>query len=593
MTGAVTGLLMLATLIAAVRLVVRWRQAPAAGRVAPWRMAVLLVAQPVCAGLLYLALVPAATRSGGTLIVLTHNGNLIGGGHVVALPEAAAAPGAERVPDLATALRRYAPIRLKVIGDGLEPRDLAAATDIPIDFTPPPAPTGLIRVDFPGPVAPGATFAVGGRVGGIAGAGVDLVDPAGQRVDFVVPNAAGDFVVSGTARTPGPSRFTLRVRAGSRLAEEAIVPVSTVAVPPARLLLLAGAPSPEIKYLRRWATEAGLIVHSQIATGDGLALGDAPVAITATTLQKFDVAVVDQRSWTGLSVGDRSIFIAAVRNGLGLLVRIDGPLSAPARQDLGALGFSTSGGDGTAPVALRAPVDESARLARDGPGTPDDPGGLNRNTTAPPLTRWRVGITATTASPLITDLNGAALATWRPEGAGRIALWPLDESFRLVLNGHAADYDQLWRTAFATLGRGRGEKHVTVEQPASVGRRLAICGLAGSATVTAPDGGVTTLIVDPLARCAAYWPRISGWHEVRQAGQSVTLFAAGAAETLPNVRAAANRAATLQLASIPSIPSSAAPLERVRGTWFWLALWLAVAIALWWFERSRFGVRVR
>ena len=42
----------------------------------------------------------------------------------VALPEAAASDGSERVPDLGTALRRHPDVRtLHVVGDGLEARD--------------------------------------------------------------------------------------------------------------------------------------------------------------------------------------------------------------------------------------------------------------------------------------------------------------------------------------------------------------------------------------------------------------------------------------------------------------------------------------
>nr|WP_295661748.1 carboxypeptidase regulatory-like domain-containing protein [Polymorphobacter sp.] len=541
---------------------------------------------------------PSSLQSGGTLTVLTAHasaiGEIVGGTHLVALPEAPEIAGADRAPDLATALRRFAPARLKIVGDGLEPRDIEAVNGIPVDFTPGKPPSGLIRVDFPPPVAPGATITVGGRVSGITHPAVDLVDPAGRRVDTAVPDAAGDFVVSGTARASGPARFTLKVRSGSQVIEEAPVPEWTSAAPPVRLLLLAGAPGPETKYLRRWASDAGMTVHSQIATGGGLALGDSPLAISPSTLQQFDIAVLDERSWGSLTSGERSAMLAAVRAGLGLLVRIDGPLSVPDRTALQSLGFTVAASEGSAPVTLPR-VDEAASLARDGPGSSDAPSRLNRDAAVPPLTRWTARLTAPTATPLLRDATGATLAPWRSEGEGRIALWPLDDSFRLVLAGHAASYDDLWRAAFAKLGRGKPQATPRIEQPARVGQRVALCNLAGVATVTAPDGGSTTLVDDPAAGCAAFWPRTTGWYYLRQQGQATAYpFAVEAAGTWPNVRARAIRDATLRLASAPAARlSTTASQGFAGGLWPWLLAWLAATIGLWWFERSKLGLAQR
>ena len=95
------------------------------------------------------------------------------------------------------------------------------------------------------------------------------------------------------------------------------------------LLLLAGAPGPEVKYLRRWATDADFDVTSRISVGGGVLLGDAPISIDTATLRRFDAVLIDDRSWAGLG-GQRNALLAAVRDGLGLILRAGGPVSKGA-----------------------------------------------------------------------------------------------------------------------------------------------------------------------------------------------------------------------------------------------------------------------
>jgi hypothetical protein len=572
------GLFGLAVVVAWLRLAVR-RPAPAL------RLAALLTLQPVVAGLLSLTLVPPRVASSGTLVVATRGATLataLTGDRLVALPEAPALPGAERVPDLGTALRRHPAARLRVVGDGLTARDRDAVGGVAVEFVAPATPRGLVALTLPPPVAAGGAFAVGGQVGGIDHAAVDLIDPAGRRVDTAAPDAAGAFVVRGTARAAGPANFTLRVRDGPRLVETAAVPVSTIAAPPPRLLLVAGAPGPEVKYLRRWASDAGLTVHSEVATGAGLTLGDAPLPLTVATLAKIDVAVFDARSWSALSLATRAAVIAAVRAGLGLIVRLDGPLTDTARQALRPLGFAVTGGDDTVPVTPPPAADAAAQVARRGPGTRDDPASVNGDATAPPLARWNVTVSAPTATAL-RAADGAAVATWRAEGAGRLALWPLADSYRLVLAGDGDRYGELWSAAVATVGRGRATA-AAVDGVARVGQRLILCGV-GAAKVVAPDGRASPLLVDPPSGCAGFWPRLAGWHRVEQGGTVAPFFVA-AAGALPNVAAMADTQATLALRAAAPGGRTVAGATRPGPSWPWFLAWLAASAVLWLIERA-------
>lgn len=584
-------LLGLAVAVAWLRLVVRYVGTPATAR-RPLRLAVLLAAQPIVAGLLYLTLVPPRVASSGILVVATRGTPLraaLTGDRLVVLPEAPSLPGAERVPDLGTALRRHPAARLRIVGDGLTARDRDAARGAAIDFAAPAAPRGLVRLDPPPPVATGGAFAVGGRVSGVGHAAVDLIDPAGRRVDTATPDAAGDFIVTGTTRALGPATFTVRLRDAATVVEAAAVPVWTATAPPSRLLLIAGAPGPEVKYLRRWANDAGLAVHAEVATGAGLDLGDGPLPLTVAALAKFDIAVFDARSWTALAPASRAAVVAAVRAGLGLVVRLDGPATDADRAALRTLGFAVVGGDDTAPVTLPMPVgDDAARQARRGPGTRDNPASANRGEAPPVLSRWNVTVAAPDATALLRDMTGVPVASWRADGLGRIALWPLADSYRLVLTGDGDRYGELWSAAMAAVGRGRRGGSPALDGTSRVGERAVICGLGPSAAVVSPGGATTPLLADPPGSgCAGFWPRVAGWHRLQP---SAATFFVAATDALPGVRAHADTAATMALA----IGRGAAPVGRETqpgSSWPWFLGWLTASAALWWFERT--GVRAR
>src|SRR5690606_37246054 len=95
-----------------------------------------------------------------------------------------------------------------------------------------------------------------------------LLDPAGRMVDEVDLDEDGGFRLAGAARAPGLVAFSLRLldADGGEL-EAAPVPLQVLAGPAPRVLLLSGAPNPEFRHLRRWAEDAGLSLHVEVAVG--------------------------------------------------------------------------------------------------------------------------------------------------------------------------------------------------------------------------------------------------------------------------------------------------------------------------------------
>ncbi|HEX7804446.1 MAG TPA: carboxypeptidase regulatory-like domain-containing protein [Pseudoxanthomonas sp.] len=603
------GLLGLAVVVAWIRLGLWQRRAPADSRSRGWRIALLFLLQPLCATLLYLTLLPPKLPGEAeTLVVATAGATTMGaqanGDALIALPEAPTLAGAERVPDLATALRRHPGMqRLRIVGAGLEPRDRDAVRGLPLMFSAPALPRGVVRLDAPEKVPAGAAFQVGGRVEGVTKGTAELIDPAGRRVDALALPGDGEFILSGTTRVPGQTLFTVRVRDAQRkTVEEVQLPLWTKADPQPRLLLLAGAPSPELKYLRRWAADAGMALHTQISVGGGMQLGDAPLRLDTATLQRFDLVALDERSWAALGANERTALMQAVRQGLGLLLRVTGPVPDATRRQWQALGFSLGAGSDAASVRLPVEsIDEEALRARRGPGTTDSGTTLNAaQDEAPTLSRRALNTGGADTAPLLRDADGAVLAVWRAERRGRIALWSLTDSYALVLSGQRARHAELWSDAFATLARAQSAASPRIAPQPRAQQRITLCGLASKPRVAAPDGSLTALLPDPAAgdaACAAYWPQQSGWHSLLQveadANESAWPFFVYATDAAPGLHAAELREATvrLQAQSIGGAdkPALAETRERHGPSWPWFLAWLLSVGLLWRLERARVG----
>lgn len=598
--------LALAAMLGIVRLLVRHLRAEPSQRSHAWRIAALVIAQPLCAALLYFALwPPTVPGEAGTLVVVTAGApraQLAAGDAAVALPEAPARSDVERAPDLATALRRRPGTqRVRVIGAGLELRDLDAASTIAIEFTPPPLPRGLVELAAPARIAAGDEFRISGRAAQLAGGQVELLDPARRPVDRVAIADDGRFMVTGTARGTGGMRFRLRLHdERKRVVEEADVPLQVQEAAPPRVLVLAGAPGPEVKFLRRWLDDAGLPMHAQIAVGGGVQLGDAPISLDAASLSRFDLAIVDERAWSALGEGQRAALEAAVRDGLGLLVRITGPLSAGERGRLRSLGFALDGGRDSVPVKLAAGTREDAmERARIGPGTQDAPRAHDAAPAeVPPLTRRDARLSASDGVALLRDADGTALGLWRAHGRGRVGVWLLADSFRLVLGGRDDLHAALWSDAVSALARAQAAAEFDIDADARQDRRVALCGVSDGARVITPDGASRALLRDPVTgarACAAFWPTSEGWHLLRS-GDRTQAFFVRATDAAPGLRAQALREATLQRAansqrSMAQADAALAP-RHPTARWPWWLAWLLASGALWWLERSRAGRRL-
>ncbi|MEN1940552.1 carboxypeptidase regulatory-like domain-containing protein [Luteimonas sp. MJ174] len=600
--------LAVAAVAGSLRRILRWHRLPAGRRPGAGRLAAMLLLQCACAALLYATLLPPGRPVGPASLVLMTAGTdaaqarqaVRDGALLVALPEAGSdavhAAAAQRVPDLATALRLHPQVgHLHVLGSGLATRDREATRGLPLIFDPQQLPPGLVELRAPARVASGGVLQVSGRVQEAAEGAVELLDPAGTVRDRATPDDAGRFKLQAPVRASGPAIYRLRLP--GKVEAEAEIPVDPRPGDGARLLLLSGAPNPELKYLRRWASDAGLSLHSHMSLGRGVATGDAPPTFDPESLSQFDLVIVDERAWNRLGAPARRAVLAAVEQGLGLMLRLTAAPDAATRDALRQLGFTLGRADPTldadvlldAGKASGATASTTAAAGRAAPVPVDDA----TDEAPPPLARQPYPILADGSLSLLDDASGTSLSRWRPSGLGRIAIWNLDQSFRLVLTGHGQGHARLWSEATATLARAGAARRPRFDGIARAGRLATLCDVTPGSALLAPDGNRLHPQADPLAGgCAAVWPRDSGWHRIGE-GDTAPMLYVHASDALPGLAARARRDATLRLARTATPDASEAAAEgNATSTadagprWPWFLAWLLAAAALWWLERA-------
>lgn len=542
-----------------------------------WRVFAILSLQLISAVLLYFTLFPPPTyTSAERLVILTANAgdyDKDSQGHVLALPEAQASAGIEAAPDLATALRRYPGVNhVQIIGAGLGPRDQDAARGVSIEFTPAALPKALVELSLPQNVSSGTRWSVQGKVNDITNARIELLDPGNVVVANTLVDNDGHFVLSDTARTAGLAMYQLRIQNEQKNPVETIrLPLNIVQDKPLKVLSLSGGPNPELKYLRRWAVDAGVELQSQINLSPGVQMSNAAISITPASLREVDVLLLDERVWGTMSRGSKQTVIEALRGGMGVLLRITGPLNSNDKSELRSLGFSVADADIVQGVKLNLDGDKK---------------------TQPTLNRRPIRVNSTDAVSLLQDDANNSLALWRAEGRGRIGLIWLTDSYQLVLSGKADAHGQIWRDAISKLARARNENAMHLRDPeARINQRTVLCNISAKTYVQDSDAGITYLLPEAGGRnknCAAFWPRVAGWHLAVSDNAELPFYVRDTDE-VPGLKANAIREAAMLLTAKTLSAKNTSRIPLPGSPWPWFSVWLLLTAALWWLERSKLG----
>lgn len=528
--------------------------------------------QPFAALFLAMTLSPPSIPiDGSTLTVLTPGASpeqwraLPWFAPLAALPGADAPLRADTAPDLATALRQHPQATaLRIVGNGLPPRDQAAVGERALRFDA-SAESGIVALEAPSTAKLGTQIVISGRVAK-PGLRVALHDPSGAQVDVAALDGEGGFRLSTIARAAGAVQFELRAfDAADLLIDRAAVPLIVTAGERLSVRYRAGTPDADAKYWRRWAQDAGLTVAYRAGLSEGVQLSADDASLTPEALAASDLVVIDDRAWLQSGADEKAALLAAVERGLGLILKASGPLDAVVAADWATLGFATT--------LLEAPssLTLDRRLAMR----------ERADFTAAPVTIAE----SAEITPLLRADDGALLAGWHAHGAGRIAIWRLLDSYRLVLAGEAARYAALWGDTLAELSRPLPPPKAGPQLPyeAWVDERATLCGLGAAASLLSPDGQTQPLSIRADG-CAAAWPGESGWYRLQTGADTWPMFVR-AADDARGLRANRDRVATGRLRREPEMGAAPVKIDAPLPRWPWFLAWLIVVGLLWWRER--------
>jgi len=382
------------------------------------------------------------------------------------------------------------------------------------------APAGVRLVEAAATARPlaGRAAAVSFRLRGPAGdsARVYLAD-AGANVDSMTVaadaggEAAGAFRVRPAA--PGWREWRVTARWGRGDSASAAAGAWVDSAGPPRVLVRAGFPDWEAKFVSRALEESGAAVASSLALGRGLAVAEgAGGAITPARLAQVDAVVV--LDGAPLAPAEAAALTEWASRGGGVLLAGD-------RAGVGGFGLVRGGGrvvsvEGTA-VRWALPPE----LA---PLPTDRVGGEAQLFTA-----------AFAGTMLAASAPGGGVLALRPLGRGRAAALALTETWRWRMEaGRVAEHREFWRSLVDWLASSRPEplsiQIAGATGPVGVRREVRVYDSRAQANaplppllIARPGGAIDTLRLahdasSPGIVQASFVPAVEGLHTLAFAG---------------------------------------------------------------------------
>ncbi len=407
--------------------------------------------------------------------------------------------------------------RLDVYGYGLTKEELKTLYRHEIKFHPSPN-SGVISVNWSTKLKSTEQFQIQGIYQNFNKATKLLLRGLGSSIDSVNirANSSQKFSFKDRPKPTGKAVYELIALQGADTISRDPIPFEVMLQEPMKVLILASSPSFETKFLKQWLYDHQypVVFRSQISK-DKFSMDFLNIErfnlnrVTATSLKKFDVLIIDEEELMALSPEERSIIENAVRYGLGLLINVSSPKS------LSKLGSSfsryelTNSNEKTLSLRINGDAIKLDKL---------------------PITQTLFFKAGVNDQSLVTDNNGKIVVSSYLNGSGKVAISSLSATYSWLLSGRKTDYSNFWSMLLTTTARKKTEVQSAIIKPQFpvVNERIQVIvdltALNKAPLVKINESTLSTRqsMELPFEWDAFFWPQKEGWSNllVNQSNQS-------------------------------------------------------------------------
>jgi len=405
--------------------------------------------------------------------------------------------------------RKPALKQIKLLGYGLTEDELQQLSSLPVSYSPPPAPTGLQAISWPGKLKTGEALSVQGQFKNTQDKAVKLVlKGLNTGLDSVQISAGKtiDFQLSTLPKPTGRVVYQLLSLSGKDTLAIESIPIEIEPAQPLKVLLLSASPNFESRFLKNWLGENGYAVASRATISQNKAgeeyFNMAKIGlqhITPSVLDKFDLVVGDLSELKSLTAAEGAALRQQVtQKGLGVIIRADSSDKAASwlQRD-----FPVS------TIAVKEQLSVSLILQ-------------NRKAKTAPINidPSYIGYRNNTQI-LVTDAQNHELAATALAGAGKLAFTTLNHTYTWLLAGNKQDYASLWSLLINQAARKllpvqtwkTTSPFPTVNEPVNLVLQSSV---APAGIII--NGQKVSTIQNPDAQYewqSTYWPQKTGWQQ--------------------------------------------------------------------------------
>ena len=399
--------------------------------------------------------------------------------------------------------------QLHILGYGLGDDDLKQLDKIPVIFHAPPAPGGILTVNWQKQVNAGELLQVQGKFNNASAKPVRLLFKGLNTPLDSVNIPAGkitDFELTTVPKTPGNITYTLLAIDGRDTIENESVPVTIERAQQVKVLILASSPGFETRFLKNWLSQNGYAIAVREAISKDKISEDfintekqSLAHLSAALLNKFDVVIGDLSALKALNNTESSILRQQVsQSGLGIIIRSDSLTKGSSwLQNNFKVTTYAAKTQLTIPLAIQDQKVKTAPLNI-------DPSYISNNDNV---------------QNLLLDLQNRILASSAIYGTGKLVYTTLHNTYTWQLAGNNKDYTALWSILI-----GKAARKLPPEQSFAVASAVPTAEIpvqlqlqSSSAPVQLAVNGIPVSAVQdaiiPFEWKFDYWPQNAGWQQ--------------------------------------------------------------------------------